>query len=152
MPVLVPRPNGRGALYNGGTPGNKGGTGRPKEEVRERLVGIAAGNGFEFLDKLMSGEIVVGLVGKCESCGEMGKPHTAEEIKYLLERVGTSVDQRLKGLDTALRYGVGTKDELDIRNHPEVQAFMQRHAQATVEVAGEEAYKKIAARIKQLAA
>lgn len=31
---LAPQPHG-GALRNGGTPGNKGGTGRPKNEIRE---------------------------------------------------------------------------------------------------------------------
>lgn len=35
MPVLIPRPDGRGALNSGGTPGNKGGTGRPPNEFRE---------------------------------------------------------------------------------------------------------------------
>lgn len=34
-PVLVPRPNGQGALNSGGTPGNKGGWGRPRSEIRE---------------------------------------------------------------------------------------------------------------------
>lgn len=34
MPPLVPQPNGKGAIYQGGIPGNKGGTGRPRSEVR----------------------------------------------------------------------------------------------------------------------
>ena len=39
---LIPRPNGRGALNSGGTPGNKGGTGRPPSEIRERMRGSLA--------------------------------------------------------------------------------------------------------------
>jgi hypothetical protein len=34
-----PQPNGRGALNAGGTPGNRGGTGRPPSIIRERLRG-----------------------------------------------------------------------------------------------------------------
>ena len=35
IPPLIPRPDGRGALRAGGTPGNKGGTGRPKAEYKK---------------------------------------------------------------------------------------------------------------------
>ena len=33
--TLIPQPNGRGALLAGGKPGNKGGTGRPPDVVRQ---------------------------------------------------------------------------------------------------------------------
>lgn len=42
MPTLVPRPDGRGALYNGGVPGNKGG--RPPNAVRAEAVRIIGAN------------------------------------------------------------------------------------------------------------
>jgi len=32
---LVPQPNGKGALLKGGVVGNRGGTGRPKSEIRK---------------------------------------------------------------------------------------------------------------------
>lgn len=35
-PELVPQPNGKGALLTGGVPGNRGGTGRPPNEIRKR--------------------------------------------------------------------------------------------------------------------
>lgn len=38
QPVLIPRPDGRGALNSGGTPGNKGGTGRPRDVIREAYL------------------------------------------------------------------------------------------------------------------
>ncbi|MBA2706498.1 MAG: hypothetical protein H0U59_01665 [Gemmatimonadaceae bacterium] len=68
----------------------------------------------------------------------------------LIDRIGTSVDQRLKGLDQLLRYGLGTKDELDVTAHPEVQRFVAIHAQATREVVGPTAYARIVDRVKAL--
>lgn len=41
-PPLVPQPNGRGALLAGGMPGNRGGTGRPRDEVRQMALDGAA--------------------------------------------------------------------------------------------------------------
>jgi hypothetical protein len=40
-PVLVPRPNGRGALWSGGTPGNAGGSGRPPDEFKALMRSLA---------------------------------------------------------------------------------------------------------------
>ncbi len=39
MPVLVPQPNGKGALLSGGMPGNAGG-GRPRDEFKAWLEGL----------------------------------------------------------------------------------------------------------------
>ena len=39
-PVLIPQPGGRGALLSGGMPGNKGGPGRPRNELKEALAEI----------------------------------------------------------------------------------------------------------------
>lgn len=36
-PALIVQPNGRGALYAGGVPGNEGGTGRPPSVIRDRF-------------------------------------------------------------------------------------------------------------------
>lgn len=47
MPELVPRPNGAGALYRGGVPGNRGGGRPPKlapnpEEIIEAIERVEA--------------------------------------------------------------------------------------------------------------
>jgi len=34
--MLIPQSNGRGALLSGGMPGNRGGTGRPPDLIRQR--------------------------------------------------------------------------------------------------------------------
>jgi hypothetical protein len=38
-PALVPNRDGRGALLSGGVPGNRGGTGRPPNALREEMRG-----------------------------------------------------------------------------------------------------------------
>jgi hypothetical protein len=40
-PVLVPRANGGGALWSGGTPGNAGGSGRPPDEFKALMRSLA---------------------------------------------------------------------------------------------------------------
>lgn len=39
----IPQPGGRGALNSGGTPGNKGGTGRPPDQFKELCRELASG-------------------------------------------------------------------------------------------------------------
>lgn len=150
---IVPRPNGHGALRYGSLPGNTPGTGRPKDEIREKLMHLVNGKGVPFLDQLLDGKVLVRLVHQCEHCGKKAKgPLTSPELEDLLAKITVSVDQRLKGLDPCLRYGIGTRDELDIRSHPEVQRFVSVHAQATREIAGDDLYRKIAQRVQELAA
>lgn len=150
---VIPRPNGRGALRHGSLPGNTPGTGRPRDEVRQSLLELATGKGVPFLDNLLDGRVRIRLVQICEHCGKKAKnAHTPAEIEEVINSVRVSIDQRLKGLDQTLRYGLGTKDELDIRSHPDVQKFIAVHAQATREIAGDEAYKRISERIQELAA
>ncbi len=146
---LVRQPHG-GAIHQGRPSNPAAGPGRPKDEVRERLLGIAQGTGLEFLTELMAGRIYVRLTPQCEHCGSESEPLTPEELELLIDRIGTSVDQRLKGLDQLLRYGLGTKDELDVTAHPEVQRFVAIHAQATREVVGPTAYARIVDRVKAL--
>jgi len=118
----VPQANGRGALYRGGVKGNKGG-GRPKDQVRAKLTKLANGKGLRFLNKLMDGEVEVQLVGECPHCHET----TDMDAKWLTiasEAVHTSVEHRLKGNEQALKYGIGIKDEVDVKSHPDVQRLI----------------------------
>ena len=147
--VLIPQPHG-GALRPRGKIGHKGGPGRPKDEVRAKLAKLANGKGMSFLKSLMEGEIVVRLTGKCEKCGKEGQPLDGDEYESLIERIRASVDQRLKGNEQALRYGIGTKDEVDVKSHPDVQRFVAQVAQATRELFGDEGYQRIAARVLEL--
>jgi hypothetical protein len=149
---LVPQAHG-GAIRQGGNPGNVGGTGRPKDELREKFIGLAVGKGVPFLDRLLDGKIRIRLVHVCEHCGKKAtEPRSDVELEELVNGIRASVDQRLKALDPCLRYGLGTKDELDIRSHPDVQKFIAVHARATREIAGDETYHRIAERVQELAA
>lgn len=118
---LVPQPHG-GALLNGMAKNHVPGPGRPKDAVREKLLGIANGKGVDFLRDLMDGKVNVTLIGTCPACRE----ETALDsitAKILMDRISASIDQRLKGLDLSLKYGAGTKDELDIQSHPDAIRF-----------------------------
>jgi hypothetical protein len=89
MPVLVPRPNGKGALLSGGIPGNSGGKpGRsgPKPSVVKSLAASKLPKHVETLDRIAKGEVVVTLVGKCEKCGHIGE-RTNEPPVRASERV-----------------------------------------------------------------
>lgn len=50
---LIPQPHG-GALRPGGKPGNKGGPGRPKEELREKLARLSEASADELMKRLES--------------------------------------------------------------------------------------------------
>lgn len=52
-PELIPQPHG-GALLAGGKPGNKGGPGRPKEELREKLARLSEASADELMKRLES--------------------------------------------------------------------------------------------------
>lgn len=137
-------------MLSRGKIGNKGG-GRPKDVVREKLTKLAQGKGLRFLNKLMDGKVEVQLVGECPHCHETADVD-AGWVESVVNLLSTSVDQRLKGLEQAFKYGIGTKDEVDVTNHPEVQQFVARLARATIEIVGEDTYRQIAARVQELAA
>jgi hypothetical protein len=74
---------GKGYLRSGGKPGNKGGTGRPKSEVREACL-----RSFEERIPLL---------------GAIADDPNAHPIA------------RIKALEALAKYGLGTKDELEVR-------------------------------------
>ena len=48
MPVLIPQPNGRGALLSGGVPGHDGSkAGRPKKAFKKFCRELASGEDFQ---------------------------------------------------------------------------------------------------------
>lgn len=124
VPPLVPQPNGRGAIYQGGVPGNAGG-GRPKDVVREKLAELAKGKGFRFLDELMDGKARFRLVGTCEKCGhEATEPLNKSEMDAMWDEIKATIDHRLKANDQILKYGLGQKDEMTVVS-PEIIGNLQ---------------------------
>lgn len=88
------------------------GTGRPRDAVREKLLAIAQGKGLGFLGNLMDGKVQVSLVGTCPKCSYVGKMPEMREIQEIVNKVTASVDQRLKGNEQALKYGLGSLKEV----------------------------------------
>lgn len=85
-PQLIPRPDGKGALLSGGVPGNKGGTGRPPNEVRA----LARDLGYRSLGAIEK------VLEKIEAQLEEGKP--------------VNTDLLLRIAEHANKYGLGTRD------------------------------------------
>lgn len=108
--ALVPQPHG-GALRNGGT--NKGGTGRPKEIVRERMLALGVEKGIPFLSDVLDGKVRMQLVGVCASC--KAETYMDDSWKEELEAaVKASIDQRLKAVEQTWKYGLGTQKDVDV--------------------------------------
>lgn len=108
---MVPQPHG-GALRLGSAPGNTPGTGRPRNEIRDRLAAIVDEDGVDFIRGVVRGEVTMRLVTKCEHCGKepSGAPQTADE---LLKSVPAVAD-RVAAFDKAARYGIGTTKEITV--------------------------------------
>ena len=95
---LIPQAHG-GALLAGGKPGNKGGPGRPRSLIRERLSGVLDEHGVNTLTEILTAprETVV----TCSECGS--------ETKV---RPPSSDADRIRATDVAGKYGVGTLREI----------------------------------------
>jgi hypothetical protein len=96
---------------------------------------LSATKGLALLDGVLDGVVSVGIVGKCQHCGEVGEVD-AEYMKDLAESVKLSVDHRLKANEQALKYGLGTKNELSVVS-PEVIERLQKQV---VLIAGRETW------------
>lgn len=77
MPALIPRPNGAGALYAGGVPGNRGGGRTPS--VVKQLAAAKLPRHVDTLDQIARGEIVMTFAERCPKCGHVAR--TKEPMK-----------------------------------------------------------------------
>ena len=109
---LVPQPHG-GAIRWGGT--NKGGTGRPKDELRAMLLEIGRDTAAPFLESVLDGDVTVRLVGTCSHCHK-DTDITDEWEDQLEDAVGRSVETRIRASEQALKYGLGTQKEVSVQN------------------------------------
>jgi hypothetical protein len=125
-PALIKRPNGRGALYAGGVPGNRGGGGCPPSQLRELLRGSIAQRSV-ILEQIMDGKplqkatfTVKQLSGYlvCANCGE-GKikpTHATTGAVEIEVEVAASPRDRIAAWDTAAKYGLGALKEVSVEN------------------------------------
>ncbi|MHB1097809.1 MAG: PI-PLC domain-containing protein [Gemmatimonadaceae bacterium] len=91
------------------------GTGRPPSELRAQLRG-SFGDRIGILERFADG--VMPLAGECPKCGHL-EP----------ERLTLPMDpaDRLRAIDTLAKYGLGTRDELEVVS-PDVQARLSAQA------------------------
>lgn len=110
------------AIPTGGKPGNKGGTGRPADEVRRKLAEIASHKTGFVLD-VINGQamqkmrVPASLIAKHMTC-ECGELKIAGDDPFVEIEVVASpgVDTRLRAYDTAARYGIGQLKEVSVEH------------------------------------
>lgn len=112
--VLVPQKHG-GAIWRGGPANPSAGPGRPKDELRAKLLEIGREKAAPFLAGILEGNVSVTLVGTCEECGHEQKLDRASTA-VLLDKVESSIDSRIKAAEQALKYGLGTQKEVSVQN------------------------------------
>lgn len=144
--TLVPQKHG-GAIWKGTPETIVPGPGRPPEAIRQAMRELGAAKGVPFLSDVLDGKVTFDLVGKCLHCGKESAQPDSEWLRTLREQIRTSVDQRLKANEQALKYGLGTKDELNLADDPRVKRTIQRVAELVLEIAGPEIHAQIAARL-----
>lgn len=120
---LVEQPHG-GALLAGGVPGNRGGTGRPPNDVREKLKGVVE-EGVGVVADILQGRPVQKLRVSiaaltphivCANCGEQqitpkDKDSGAVEIEAT---ASASPKDRISAFDAAAKYSLGQKVEVTL--------------------------------------
>lgn len=109
----ISQPHG-GALNSGGTPGNKGGPGRPPGIIRDKFRELLSTHGTKHVEDVLTGHVV--FAGKCEKCGH--KPDRNLRIE-------SRISDRSQVVEFLARYGIGVRDQLDIVS-PEVRMRVQQ--------------------------
>ena len=94
---LIPQEHG-GSLQRG-NPGNKGG-GRPRSVIREKLSGVMEEHGIGVLEEILTASREVTVT--CDDCGHEQKV-----------KPPASDADRLRGVDIAGRYSIGTITQID---------------------------------------
>jgi hypothetical protein len=101
VPALIPQEHG-GALLAGGVPGNAGGPGRPKSEIREALARAVDEEGVPFIRDVLGGVVRVRLVATCEYCGkEPSARLSADDVLKVAPGVGDRVARSTRPRSTA---------------------------------------------------
>lgn len=148
-PVKVAQPHG-GALLVGGNYGNKGG-GRLKEEVRRAYLELGATKGLSLVSSVLDGHVPIRLFGECPQCKFTGLLPEGPEYTAFMEKIRASVDQQLKANEQALKYSLGTQDEMTLTSE-QVKGLCQAYSASVMQIVAEEtpdAFLRIQARMEE---
>lgn len=112
----VPQPHG-GALNSGGTPGNRGGTGRPRSELRADLRALLDGPGREVLHRVLQSENVLVALRALDLVAKYGLGSRDEderslrvtELARLMSAMGQAIDTLVPDPLTKARIGQAWK-------------------------------------------
>lgn len=108
----VPQPHG-GALIPGAGGGRQPGAGRPRDELREQFRDVLSSGGVDLVRSVIQGNTTIKLTGKCEHCGKESKgPTSLGDVLSILP----TVENRLRAVDTAAKYGLGAMKEVSVEN------------------------------------
>ena len=122
VPTKVLQPHG-GALNSGGTPGNRGGIGRPPSEVRRLAREIFAAR-LSVLDQIAEGRITVPLRERCTSCGHEPALGDEELRERAIERAVRPGEQ-VRAMEALARVGMSgnvSVDDIRVRMIAQVRA------------------------------
>jgi hypothetical protein len=137
------RPGKNGGRLRTGNPGHIGAGGRPPDAIRAQLLDLGYTKAIPFLTDLLDGTVSVSLLGKCDAC-EHEQQLSEEWVELLMNRIKTSVDQRLKASEQTMKYGLQAK-ELVITSSNAAEFFGCIDT-ACVELFGAEARDRLEAR------
>lgn len=101
----MPQPHG-GAIKARGNPGNKGGPGRPPNELRERMRELGWVALEEVLARVQASRRTVPPRAHLQ---KMTKDELIELLEGIREWIEISPNELRQILDTAAKYGIGTK-------------------------------------------
>ncbi len=99
-----------GGALKRGNPGNKGGPGRPRSVIRAKLSGVMDEHGVGVLEEILTAPRQVTVT--CNECGQQ------QEVKP-----PSSDADRLRGVDIAGKYSIGTITQIDTE---QVRARLER--------------------------
>jgi hypothetical protein len=121
-PALVPQPGGRGALYQGGVPGNRGGVGRPPSAIRAHCRGSFSDR-IAVLEAIADGDatetvrvplVVLLAHAACPKCGE-GLKVTGDDpdLRIEVKRSAQATD-RIAAVDKLGKYGLDARTQMSV--------------------------------------
>lgn len=109
--ALVTPKHGGGKIRHGGKKGDPGGPGRPKSEIRERLLGAVDKHGVGFVEDVLSGKTAATVAEKAMVLDKAAKYGLGALKGVTDEEVGERLDLTIKTIREKLPKAIRTMGE-----------------------------------------